>query len=144
MDTAELRAHFLVERLFVSGALTLQPVDLDRVILGGVVPTGQRELSTGGEYQWRREGEFHLFNPETVFKLQHATRAKRYDIFKEYTRKVDDQAGHLATLRALFQFQPLTVELAAQAAVVAVVTLALLEMLKALRNALRPVLRSSH
>ena len=47
-------------------------------------------------------------------------------------------------LRALFQFQPLTVELAAQAAVVAVVTLALLEMLKALRNALRPVLRSSH
>ncbi len=44
-----------------------------------------RELEVGGEYQWRREGEFHLFNPKTVFKLQHATRAKRYDIFKEYT-----------------------------------------------------------
>ena len=45
-----------------------------------------RELEVGGEYQWRREGEFHLFNPKTVFKLQHATRSKRYDIFKEYTR----------------------------------------------------------
>ena len=44
-----------------------------------------RELEVGGEYQWRREGEVHLFNPRTVFKLQHATRAKRYDIFKEYT-----------------------------------------------------------
>ena len=44
-----------------------------------------RKLELGGEYQWRREGEVHLFNPETVFKLQHATRAKRYDVFKEYT-----------------------------------------------------------
>ena len=58
-----------------------------------------RELEVGGEYQWRREGEIHLFNPKTVFKLQHATRAKRYDIFKEYTSAVDDQAerpGHPA------------------------------------------------
>ena len=51
-----------------------------------------RKLELGGEYQWRREGEVHLFNPETVFKLQHATRAKRYDIFKQYTALVDDQA----------------------------------------------------
>ncbi len=64
-----------------------------------------RTLDAGGEYQWRREGEFHLFNPETVFKLQHSTRTKRYDIFKEYTRLVDDQAAQLATLRGLFQFQ---------------------------------------
>ena len=63
-----------------------------------------RKLELGGEYQWRREGEYHLFNPETVFKLQHATRAKRYDVFKEYTRLVDDQSKHLATLRGLFQF----------------------------------------
>ncbi|HXW31545.1 MAG TPA: glutamate synthase large subunit, partial [Acidimicrobiales bacterium] len=61
-----------------------------------------RELEGGGEYQWRREGEIHLFNPKTVFKLQHATRAKRYDIFKQYTRLVDDQARQLATLRGLF------------------------------------------
>ena len=63
-----------------------------------------RKLEVGGEYQWRREGEYHLFNPETVFKLQHATRTKRWDIFKEYTSRVDDQATRLATLRGLFQF----------------------------------------
>ena len=64
-----------------------------------------RDLWAGGEYQWRREGEHHLFNPETVFKLQHATRTKRYDIFKEYTTRVDDQARKLATLRGLFRAQ---------------------------------------
>ena len=64
-----------------------------------------RRLELGGEYQWRREGEIHLFNPETVFKLQHATRTKRYDIFKQYTALVDDQAGRLATLRGLFTFK---------------------------------------
>ncbi|CAB4818879.1 unannotated protein [freshwater metagenome] len=64
-----------------------------------------RELDLGGEYQWRREGEIHLFNPETVFKLQHATRSKRYDIFKQYTRLVDDQSRKLATLRGLFELR---------------------------------------
>jgi glutamate synthase (NADPH/NADH) large chain len=64
-----------------------------------------RELEVGGEYQWRREGEVHLFNPKTVFKLQHATRAKRYDIFKEYTRLVDDQSSTLATLRGLLRLR---------------------------------------
>ncbi|MDQ3468304.1 MAG: glutamate synthase large subunit [Actinomycetota bacterium] len=63
-----------------------------------------RKLELGGEYQWRREGEHHLFNPETVFKLQHATRAKRYDIFKQYTAAVDDQSVRLATLRGMFRF----------------------------------------
>ena len=64
-----------------------------------------RDLWAGGEYQWRREGEHHLFNPETVFKLQHATRTKRYDIFKEYTSRVDDQSRQLATLRGLFELR---------------------------------------
>jgi glutamate synthase (NADPH/NADH) large chain len=61
-----------------------------------------RDLELGGEYQWRREGEYHLFNPETVFKLQHAARSKRYDVYKEYTQLVDDQSNRLATLRGLF------------------------------------------
>ena len=64
-----------------------------------------RALPDGGEYQWRREGEHHLFNPETVFKLQHATRSGRYDVFKQYTRLVDDQAEHLTTLRSLLRFR---------------------------------------
>ena len=64
-----------------------------------------RELAIGGEYQWRREGEYHLFNPETVFKLQHATRSGRYEVFKQYTAMVDGQATQLATLRGLFAFK---------------------------------------
>ena len=70
----------------------------------GEIP-GTKKLPIGGEYQWRREGEPHLFNPETVFKLQHATRAKRYDIFKQYTSLVDDQSKNLMTLRGLFTFK---------------------------------------
>jgi glutamate synthase (NADPH) large chain len=64
-----------------------------------------RRLATGGEYQWRREGEPHLFSPETVFKLQHATRTRRYEIFKEYTSLVDDQAARLMTLRGLLRIR---------------------------------------
>lgn len=63
------------------------------------------ELATGGEFQWRRDGAPHLFNPETVFKLQHSTREKRYDIFREYTSMVDDQAEQLMTLRGLFMLR---------------------------------------
>ncbi len=71
---------------------------------GGVQPA-HRRLETGGDYQWRREGEPHLFNPQTVFKLQHATRSRRYDIFKEYTSLVDDQAAKLMTLRGLMRLK---------------------------------------
>ena len=59
---------------------------------------GSLEIEVGGEYKWRRDGEYHLFNPKTVFKLQHATRAKRFDIFREYSRLVDEQSEQLATL----------------------------------------------
>ncbi|WP_150245782.1 glutamate synthase large subunit [Nocardiopsis quinghaiensis] len=68
-------------------------------------PNAHRRLEVGGEYQWRREGEPHLFSPETVFKLQHSTRTREYDIFKEYTSKVDDQAERLMTLRGLFRLR---------------------------------------
>jgi glutamate synthase (NADPH/NADH) large chain len=68
------------------------------------VPHKHRRLWIGGEYQWRREGEAHLFNPQTVFKLQHATRSGRYEVFKEYTSSVDQQAHKLMTLRGLFRF----------------------------------------
>ncbi|WP_166907076.1 glutamate synthase large subunit [Mycobacterium sp. DL440] len=64
-----------------------------------------RELEVGGEYQWRREGEYHLFNPDTVFKLQHSTRTGQYSIFKEYTALVDDQSERMASLRGLLKFR---------------------------------------
>jgi glutamate synthase (NADPH/NADH) large chain len=64
-----------------------------------------RRLETGGEYQWRREGESHLFSPESVFRLQHATRSGRADVFREYTRLIDDQAARLMTLRGLLRIR---------------------------------------
>jgi glutamate synthase (NADPH/NADH) large chain len=69
------------------------------------LPTAHRHLESGGEYQWRRDGEEHLFDPETVFRLQHATRAGRYDVFKQYTARVDGQSERLMTLRGLFRFK---------------------------------------
>lgn len=66
------------------------------------ISASHRALDIGGEYQWRREGEPHLFDPDTVFRLQHATRNRRYDIFKQYTDRVNEQSERLMTLRGLF------------------------------------------
>ncbi|MEW2705935.1 glutamate synthase large subunit [Streptomyces koyangensis] len=66
------------------------------------IARAHRALEIGGEYQWRREGEPHLFDPDTVFRLQHATRNRRYDIFKQYTGRVNEQSERLMTLRGLF------------------------------------------
>jgi glutamate synthase (NADPH) large chain len=70
----------------------------------GLAPA-HRSLEIGGEYQWRREGEPHLFDPDTVFRLQHSTRAGRYDVFKQYTARVNEQSERLMTLRGLFRFK---------------------------------------
>ena len=67
-------------------------------------PAKRPDLEWGGEYQWRRDGEYHLFNPDTVFKLQHSTRSGQYKVFKEYTSRVNEQHENLATLRGLFEF----------------------------------------
>jgi glutamate synthase (NADPH/NADH) large chain len=74
-------------------------------VAAGGAGLSHRRLETGGEYQWRRDGEPHLFSPETVFKLQHATRSRRYEIFKEYTALVDDQSAKLKTLRGLLRIK---------------------------------------
>ncbi|MFB6845754.1 glutamate synthase large subunit [Streptomyces sp. NPDC056373] len=79
----------------------------------GIAPA-HRALEIGGEYQWRREGEPHLFDPETVFRLQHSTRSGKYDIFKKYTERVNEQSERLMTLRGLFGFksdrQPISID----------------------------------
>jgi len=69
-------------------------------------PLPDQELEPGGEYQWRRNGEYHLFNPDTVFKLQHATRSGQYTVYKEYTQAVNDQSRQLGTLRGLMELRP--------------------------------------
>ncbi|KHL19166.1 glutamate synthase (NADPH/NADH) large chain [Mumia flava] len=69
------------------------------------ISASRRHLEVGGEYQWRRDGAEHLFDPETVFRLQHSTRAGRYDVFKQYTQRVDDQSQRLMTLRGLLKLK---------------------------------------
>ncbi len=63
-------------------------------------------LDVGGQYQWRSEGEYHLFNPQTVHKLQSAVRGANYKIFKEYSALVNDQNKAWCTLRGLLDFKP--------------------------------------
>jgi glutamate synthase (NADPH/NADH) large chain len=115
----------LVDRYFTGTSSKLGGVGLDviaeevrrRHLLAypadGIV-AAHRKLEIGGEYQWRREGEPHLFDPETVFRLQHSTRTGRYDVFKRYTSRVDEQSERLMTLRGLFAFksdrQPISVD----------------------------------
>ncbi|MGA8845750.1 MAG: glutamate synthase large subunit [Nocardioides sp.] len=109
-------AQDVVDRYFTGTTSKLGGIGLDTIAeevarrhataypRGGVLPT-HRQLEIGGEYQWRRDGEPHLFNPETVFRLQHSTRTQRYDVFKQYTSAVDEQSSELMTLRGLFRFK---------------------------------------
>ncbi len=64
-----------------------------------------RKLEVGGQYQWRREGEIHLFNPETVYLLQHSTRSKQEKVFRRYTDAVDKLSREGGTLRGLFELR---------------------------------------
>ena len=108
-------SHSLVDQYFTGTTSRLGGVGLTTIAeevarrhanaypANGIAPS-HRTLPVGGEYQWRREGEPHLFDPETVFRLQHATRSGRMDIFRQYTARVDDQSERLMTLRGLFRF----------------------------------------
>ncbi len=109
-------AQPLVDRYFTGTTSKLGGVDIDTIAeevarrhrkaypVDGL-PSAHRSLDIGGEYQWRREGEPHLFDPETVFRLQHSTRSGRYDVFKQYTERVNEQSKRLMTLRGLFAFK---------------------------------------
>ena len=105
----------LVEQYFTGTTSRIEGIGLDqiaeevslrhaRAYPRSGIPLPHRTLSGGGEYKWRREGPPHLFDPESVFRLQHATRQGRYDIFKQYTARVDDQSKRLMTLRGLLEF----------------------------------------
>ena len=104
-----------VDRYFTWTASRLGGIGIDTVEAevkqrhGAAFPTRgdeDDELDSGGEYQWRRDGEYHLFNPDTVFKLQHATRSGQYAVYRDYARLVNDQNRKRATLRGLFALRP--------------------------------------
>ena len=63
------------------------------------------DLDVGGQYQWRRKGEAHIFNPEVVAKLQHATRLNSREEFRKFCQLIDEQQRQLLTLRGLLEFK---------------------------------------
>ncbi len=67
--------------------------------------TGNLDLDAGGQYQWRRGGEYHMYNPDTVAKLQHAVQQKSYATFKEFTKAANDNSRQISTLRGLLEFK---------------------------------------
>ncbi|MDX6308214.1 MAG: glutamate synthase large chain [Nocardioidaceae bacterium] len=106
----------LVERYFTGTSSRLGGVGVDvlaeevasrhrRAYSPQATAQPHRTLEVGGEYQWRRDGEPHLFDPESVFRLQHATTSGRFDIFRQYTARVDEQSERLMTLRGLMAFR---------------------------------------
>jgi glutamate synthase (NADPH/NADH) large chain len=106
----------LIERYFTGtpskiGGIGLAEINaeiaarLSRAYPANGAERAHRRLEVGGEYQWRREGELHLFNPETVFLLQHATQSKQYDVFQRYTSTVDKLAAQAGSLRGLFELR---------------------------------------
>src|SRR6185436_3342047 len=106
----------LVERHFTGTPSTIQGIGLTEIAAevaarhataypANEAERAHRRLEVGGEYQWRREGEIHLYNPETVFLLQHSTRSRQYDIFQKYTSTVDKQAAESGSLRGLFEIR---------------------------------------
>jgi glutamate synthase domain-containing protein 2/glutamate synthase domain-containing protein 1/glutamate synthase domain-containing protein 3 len=69
-------------------------------------PVNGHALPAGGQYQWRADGEHHLFNPESIHRLQKAVRTGSYATYKSYAALVNDQSTRLATLRGLLEFKP--------------------------------------
>jgi glutamate synthase (NADPH/NADH) large chain len=106
--------HELIERYFTGTSSTIGGIGLTEIAgevarrhatayPANAAERAHRRLEVGGEYQWRREGELHLYNPETVFLLQHATRSRQYEVFREFTSLVDRQAADAGSLRGLFE-----------------------------------------
>jgi glutamate synthase domain-containing protein 2/glutamate synthase domain-containing protein 1/glutamate synthase domain-containing protein 3 len=106
----------VVERFFAGTASRIGGVGLETIAREARMRHAQAfpanpvdkpaELGVGGQYQWRRGGESHLFSPHTVHKLQRAVRQDDYDVFKEYTGAVDDQTREQFTIRGLLLYKP--------------------------------------
>jgi len=105
----------VIDRYFTWTPSRIQGIGLDAIAREtalrhgqafGVAPELDGELQVGGHYQWRRRGEFHMYNPNSIAKLQHAVRAGNYRLYREYAALVNDESRQLATLRGLLSFKP--------------------------------------
>lgn len=108
-------SHSLVDKYFTWTASRVEGVGLDVIHKEVSIrhehgfpdrQTNGHTLDVGGQYQWRAEGEPHLFSPQTVHKLQIACRTDNYKVFKEYSALVNDQTKNHFTLRGLLDFKP--------------------------------------
>jgi glutamate synthase (ferredoxin) len=113
----------VIDRYFAGTASQVEGVGLDVLAKeaqtrhrAGFPSRGKHDeaLEPGGQYQWRANGEYHLFNPETIHKLQLSSRTNNYKVFLEYAQEINDQLKHLCTLRGLFEVkylpQPIPIE----------------------------------
>src|SRR5262249_19106467 len=104
----------LVDRYFTWTASRIEGVGLEAIASECelrhrhsffVSPSLDGDLDVAGQYQWRRGGEYHMSNPETIAKLQHSVRAGSYKMFKEYSALVNGYSEKLCTIRGLLKFK---------------------------------------
>ena len=109
--------HSVIEKYFTGTPSRIDGIDLEtiaRELLArhakAFYPrgTGEPTLDSKGEYQWRSDGEEHLFNPLTIHTLQQAVRSGDYGMFKQYSALIDEQSTRLYTLRGLLGFRQVT------------------------------------
>jgi glutamate synthase domain-containing protein 2/glutamate synthase domain-containing protein 1/glutamate synthase domain-containing protein 3 len=105
----------LIDKYFTWTASQIEGIGLDAIAAEvkarhdyahRVSPSLDGELDPGGQYQWRRRGEYHAYNPGTIAKLQHSVRAGSYKLFKQYSALTNDHSEKLCTLRGLLKFKP--------------------------------------
>jgi glutamate synthase domain-containing protein 2/glutamate synthase domain-containing protein 1/glutamate synthase domain-containing protein 3 len=104
----------LVDRYFTSTASRIKGVGMDVIARECLlrhrkgfppIEVDQEVLNSGGFYQWRRDGEFHMWNPDTVGKLQHAVRVDSFKTFQEFSKLCNDESRNRCTLRGLLKFR---------------------------------------
>jgi glutamate synthase (NADPH) large chain len=106
--------HDVVDKYFAGAVSRIQGIGLEEIAKEALVkhqvafskqdiPVDR--LPVGGIYQWKRKGEFHLFNPTTIHLLQYSTRMNDYATFKKYSKAVNEQSEKACTLRSLFEFK---------------------------------------
>ncbi|MCB1063961.1 MAG: glutamate synthase large subunit [Verrucomicrobiae bacterium] len=105
----------VIDRYFTKTQSRVDGIDLDAIsrevylrhqdAFGARQDEVEEALDSGGVYQWRKDGEKHLFSPITIHKLQQATQGGDYRVFKEYSKSVNDQTRDMFTLRGLMEFK---------------------------------------
>src|SRR5829696_4472843 len=104
----------VIDRYFTKTASRIKGVGLDVIARESLerhrrgfppIKVNGEVLDNGGSYQWRRDGEYHMWNPDTVAKMQQAVRVESFATFKEYTKLVNDESKARCTLRGLLQFK---------------------------------------